>query len=113
MVDIPTIGESVVSEIGLAGAWEGDVVRGRGEVVPETCIPGTDVLRTSVVVTWADVVSGSVAGRSITPRIPLTLELEVHVATPARLGDRMVIEASSLKVGRTVAVTEARVRDED
>ena len=113
MVDIPTIGESVVSEIGLAGVWEGDVVRGRGEVVPETCIPGTDVLRTSVIVTWADVVTGSVAGSMITERIPLTLDLEVQVHEPARLGDRMVIEAAPLKAGRTVAVAEARVHNED
>jgi len=113
MVDIPTIGESVVSEIGLAGVWEGAVVRGRGEVVPETCIPGTDVLRTSVIVTWADVVTGSVAGSMITERIPLTLDLEVQVQKPARLGDRMVIEAAPLKAGRTVAVAEARVRNED
>jgi len=113
MVDIPTIGESVVSEIGLAGVWEGDVVRGRGEVVPETCIPRTEVLRTSVIVTWADVVTGSVAGSMITERIPLTLDLEVQVQEPARLGDRMVIEAAPLKAGRTVAVAEARVRNED
>src|SRR6478609_7859954 len=102
MTDIPTMRDSVVSEIGLAGVWEGDVVRGRGEVVPEICIPGTPILRTSVVATWADVVTGAVAGRSITPRIPLTLDLEVQIHQPARLGDRLVIEASALKVGRTV-----------
>ena len=88
-------------------------MRGHGEVVPETCIPGTDVLRTSVIVTWADVVTGSVAGSMITERIPLTLDLEVQVQEPARLGDPMVIEAAPLKAGRTVAVAEARVRSED
>ena len=112
MVDIPTIGEigeSVVSEIGLAGAWDGDVVRGHGTVVPEWCVPGTDVARTSILVVWADVVTGSVAGRAITSRIPLTLDLEVHVIEPARVGDRLVIEARQLKAGRTVAVAEARL----
>lgn len=113
MVDIPTIGESVVSELGLAGAWDGDVVRGHGEVVPELCVPGTDVLRTSVVVTWADVVTGYVSSRSITPRIPLTLDLEVQVAAPARLGDQMMIEASCLKAGRTVTVADATLRNVD
>ena len=71
------------------------------------------MLRTSVIVTWADVVTGSVAGSMITERIPLTLDLEVQVHEPARLGDRMVIEAAPLKAGRTVAVAEARVRNED
>src|SRR4051794_30343087 len=91
----------------------GDMVRGSAEGQKHACVPGTDVVRTSVLATWADVVTGVIAGHAITPRIPLTLDLEVQVQQQALAGTRLVAEATALKVGRTVLVCEARFWDED
>ena len=103
----------IVSELGLHVATDGDGIGGRADVFAELCVPGTDVLRTSVVATWADVLTGFVAGRAIAPRIPLTLDLEVQVGVPARLGARIDVEASVVKVGRSVVVTSAGIESFD
>lgn len=103
--------ESVVSELGLYVEVGDDVATARGQVHPETCVPGTDVLRTSVLATWADVVTGFMAVRAMSPRIPLTLDLEVQVERPPEAGATVRCEASTVKVGRSVLVTEATFRD--
>lgn len=102
---------SFVNELALHSASDGDAILGRGEVLPEMCVPGTDVLRTSILATWADVVAGWIAGRAIDPRIPLTLDLEVQLEGQARAGTIVAAEASAVKVGRTVVVLETRFRD--
>ena len=103
----------VVSEVGLHQALAGDDVVGRATVVEEMCVPRTDALRTSVVLTWADIVAGAVAGRAMEPRIPLTLDLEVQVARPARPGQVVAAEATLVRAGRTIVVTECWFRDAD
>jgi acyl-coenzyme A thioesterase PaaI-like protein len=102
---------TIVTELGLRTATDGVEVRGEAEVVPEACVPATSTLRTSVVATWADMVTGYVAGREMDPRIPLTLDLEVQIHRPARPGARVVTHARPLKVGRTVVVCDARFHD--
>jgi len=77
--------------------------------VAEACVPGTSILRTSVIGTWADVIAGIIAGYAINPRIPLTLDLEVHILKPARVGTRIRSEATPVKVGRTVTVVRNSV----
>jgi acyl-coenzyme A thioesterase PaaI-like protein len=103
---------SILAELGLRTAVDGPAVRGRAEVVPELCVPGTSTLRTSVLATWADIVTGSVAGQAMNPRIPLTLDLEVQLQRGAGCGDQVGLEATALKVGRTVVVCETRFWDE-
>jgi acyl-coenzyme A thioesterase PaaI-like protein len=99
-------------ELGLRTVIDGDTVRGYAEIVPEACVPGTDTVRTSVLATWADVAAGIVAGHAVNPRIPLTLDLEVHIQAAARSGGRVVVVANAVKVGRTVVVCEAAFHDE-
>jgi acyl-coenzyme A thioesterase PaaI-like protein len=103
---------SVIAELGLRSTVEADRVRGWADVVPEVCVPGTAIVRTSVLATWADVVTGAVAGNAMSPRIPLTLDLEVQVFGAAVSGERIVMEAVAVKVGRTVVVCEATFRTE-
>lgn len=105
--------KSVVAELGIESEVHEGIVIGHSEVVPEACVPGTSILRTSVIGTWADVIAGTIAGYAINPRIPLTLDLEVHVLHPARVGTRIVSEATPVKVGRTVTVCDATFRDEE
>jgi acyl-coenzyme A thioesterase PaaI-like protein len=101
----------IIAELGLRLDYDGEGVGGRAEVYTEACVPGTDVLRTSVLATWADVIAGVVAGYGVAPRIPLTLDLEVQVVAPAREGMVVKVDAASVKVGRTVVVTSAQFHE--
>jgi acyl-coenzyme A thioesterase PaaI-like protein len=101
----------VVSELGLLLDRTGDPTHGRAEVLPEACVPGTDVLRTSVIATWADVVTGGCAGRAISPVIPLTLDLEVQIVAPIRIGTMVDVDSEAVKVGKRVVMTSAHFRD--
>ncbi|WP_241835409.1 PaaI family thioesterase [Pseudofrankia asymbiotica] len=98
----------IVTELGLSVAIDGPLAVGRATVVPEVCVPGSVALRTSVLATWADVITGTLCISAVMPRIPLTLDLEVQVFEPPVEGDTVTIEASVVKLGRTVMVTEAR-----
>jgi acyl-coenzyme A thioesterase PaaI-like protein len=101
----------VVAELGLRLDHGGERFAGQGEVYAEACVPGTDVLRTSVLATWADVLTGAVAGHGVAPHIPLTLDLEVQVVAPIRLGTTVTVDASPIRVGRTIVVTSAQFSD--
>ncbi|MGY2010234.1 hypothetical protein ACW9HJ_19105 [Nocardia gipuzkoensis] len=61
----------------------GEELHGRAEITPEMHVPGTTVLRTSVLATWADTVSGLLASLVMGPRVPVTLELDVGLYRPA------------------------------
>jgi acyl-coenzyme A thioesterase PaaI-like protein len=102
----------IIAELGLQTAADGPAVRGRADVMPEVCVPGTAALRTSVLATWADVLTGTVAGQAMSPRIPLTLDLEVQLQRGARRGDQIGADATALKIGRTIVVCETTFRDE-
>jgi len=106
-------GPHIIAELGLQTVRKGDAVAGRGEVQPHACVPGTDAMRTSVLATWADVVTGYAAGHAVQPRIPLTLDLEVQVIEPPRAGRVIVSEGTIVKLGRTVVVTETPFVDEE
>lgn len=103
----------VVAELGLVVHDHRDPVRGDGVVVAEACVPGTDEVRTSVLTTWADVIAGGVAGVAIEPRIPLTLDLEVQVAEPPRVGQRVRAVGTLVRAGRSVVVTRCRFTEAD
>ncbi|WP_426573955.1 hotdog domain-containing protein [Aquihabitans sp. McL0605] len=102
----------IVAQLGLRVDHTDHGVGGRGLVLPEACIPGTDVLRTSVLATWSDVVTGHAAGDTIAPRIPLTLDLEIQLVTPIRVGTVVAVEAATVKAGRTIVVAQAEFRDQ-
>nr|MDT0666360.1 PaaI family thioesterase [Micromonospora sp. DSM 115978] len=100
-----------VMELGLRIEVDGDDLTGSAAVFPEICVPGTRTLRTSVLATWADVITGTLAMVHVAPRIPLTLDLDTHVVQPAADGDLIAVDASVVKLGRTVLVCQARFRN--
>jgi len=111
----PDIGmhpQSILAELGLSMELEGLPLRGHADVLPELCLPGTDTLRTGVLGTWADLVTGTVAAETMDPRIALTLDLEVQVLGHASSGSRVRVEAAPVKIGRSVTVCTARFHDE-
>jgi acyl-coenzyme A thioesterase PaaI-like protein len=94
----------VVAELGLAITQHGDGLRGTAPVVPELLVPGTDVLRASVLATWADLLCGLLVAPVLAPRVPVTLDLALELsATPGRDG---TVEGVSrvAKAGRDIVV---------
>lgn len=99
-----SVRSAVVSELGLRTEPAGDGLHGVAEITPEMWVPGTHVVRTSVLAVWADSVTGLLAGLSLQPRISVTLDLDLHlVHQPVGLGE-VRLEATVVKAGRTVTV---------
>lgn len=100
---------SIVAELGMSCELGADGMTGHAHVVPEICYPGTTVTRMAVLLTWADVVTGVLCAARMTPRIAVTLDLDVHLFRLPHDGD---IEAESriVKAGKTVMVAEAWFR---
>ena len=66
-------------ELGIVLEPSGDELHGSMEVVPEMWVPGSTGVRTSILATWADIQLGLLALQSMAPRVPVTLELDVHL----------------------------------
>jgi len=76
-------------------------------------VPGTTVVRASIFATWADMLAGYLAMDAFLPRVPTTLELDVHLHEPH--GDPKAIKAVArlIKSGRTVLVIVVDFTDEE
>jgi acyl-coenzyme A thioesterase PaaI-like protein len=104
--------DHVLRELGFTLRRAGDEFDGSAAVVPEMWVPGTRSLRTSILATWTDTAAGYVAVERFAPRVPVTLELDVHVY-PSR-GECAHVRAVSrtVKAGRSVVVAGAEFVDE-
>ncbi len=76
------VARSVIGDLGLRIEAVGDELHGTAQVVPTMWVPGTNSLRASVVFVWADVVLGLLAVRDMAPRVPVTLNLDIHLFKP-------------------------------
>ena len=103
------MGASIVTELGMACEFDAHRMTGHAHVVPEICYPGTDVTRTAVLLTWADVLTGVPCAVRMAPRIAVTLDLDVHLFRLPHDGD-IEAEARIVKAGKTVMVAEAWFR---
>jgi len=95
------------SELGLQVEVDGDTLTGRGQVVPELCIPEAGIVRPSVLLSWADILVGSLANERTMPRVCMTVDLDVRVARPLPVGANVVSVGRILKSGRSLTVGEA------
>jgi acyl-coenzyme A thioesterase PaaI-like protein len=96
---------AAVRELGLMTRPEGDLVVGDAPVTPEMWVPGTTVLRTSVLASWADIVAGHVACFTQLPKIPVTLDLDLHLfRQPIGTGE-VRATAALVKAGRSIVVS--------
>lgn len=75
-------------------------------VVPELCVPETDVVLTSVLLTWADILAGPLATQSTMPRVCMTNDLTVRLLARPPVGG-VDLRAAVLKSGRTTTFTES------
>ncbi|HET7652933.1 MAG TPA: hypothetical protein VFK42_07835 [Acidimicrobiales bacterium] len=92
-----------IAEIGYRQG--GDLSVAKGIVVPELCVPETDVVLTSVLLTWADILAGPLATQSTLPRVCMTNDLTVRLLGRPPAGD-VDMRAAVLKSGRTTTFTE-------
>jgi len=94
---------SMISELGLIIQPDGDDLISHATVFDGMNIPGTDILRLSVVAAWADTVLGIQAMKSITPSVPATVTLDVHLIRPIIGKGTIVSRARVAKIGRTIS----------
>lgn len=94
---------SVIAELGLTIKRDGEDLVSEATVYDGMNIPGTDILRLSVVAAWADTILGVLALKSILPSVPATVSLDVHLNKPIR-GKQIIYSRSSvIKIGRTIS----------
>ena len=98
-----------IRDLALLTDLDGDGLVGVGETVPEMFVPGTNVVRASVLATFADIVAGKFANSKFAPSICVTLDLDLHlVRSPAgdgfRPGDGIRCRSSVVKAGRRIVV---------
>ncbi|CAI7976442.1 hypothetical protein FRAHR75_250025 [Frankia sp. Hr75.2] len=62
--------QHIVMELGLGFSVDGGIATGHADVFAELCVPGATALRTSVLATWADIVTGTLALNLTTPGRP-------------------------------------------
>ena len=79
---VPDDRRHVLQDLGWQVTRVEDTMHGSARVYPEMHVPGTEHLRMSILAAWADVLAGHLAIYSVGPRVPVTLELDVHLFTP-------------------------------
>lgn len=95
------------SELGCSVSTAGEKLVGTGRVTPELCIPGAGVARPSVLLTWADIVTASLANKYTLPRVCMTVDLSIRIVAPVPAGADLVAVGRILKTGRTLTFGEA------
>jgi acyl-coenzyme A thioesterase PaaI-like protein len=100
----PQTGRHILMELGFTARRTGDELHGTASVTPQLHVPGTAQLRTSILATWADTLGGLLAAHAIGPRVPVTLELDVHLFGPAPGSGAVRSVGRAIKAGRTVFV---------
>jgi acyl-coenzyme A thioesterase PaaI-like protein len=103
----------VLRELGWATARSGDELHGSAPIVAEMQVPGTGHLRTSILATWADTLAGLLAVEAIRPRVPVTLELDIHLFGPAPGSGVVHGVGRIVKSGRSVTVARVDFTDQD
>ena len=105
-------------DLGILTAAVGDTLTADIEVLPELWLPGTDVVRTSVLVTLADVVAGKFANASTFPRVCVTLDLDLHLlAVPGgagfEAGRSLTARSWVVRAGQRIVVMGVEMFDTD
>lgn len=103
---------SVISELGMTIRPDGDELVSHATIFDGMKLPGTDILRLSVVAAWADTVLGVQAMKSIVPSVPATVELDVHLIRPISGKERIVMRSRAIKIGRTISEYVVDFNDE-
>lgn len=107
--ELASFRSSTVASLGLHTEGAGDGIRGTVTVTPYMWVPGTRVVRTSVLAVWADSATGLLAGFTQRPRIMVTLDLDLHLRRQPVGTGAITLDAAVIKAGRNVSVTEVHL----
>jgi acyl-coenzyme A thioesterase PaaI-like protein len=102
----------ILQELGFAVRQDGEELHGTALITPYLQVPGTPQLRASIMATWSDMLCGLLAMRAMVSRVPVTLELDVHLYRPAPGSGTVTATARPVKTGRSVFVAEVEFADE-
>jgi acyl-coenzyme A thioesterase PaaI-like protein len=94
--------QHLMSELGFAMTQNGSELFGAAPIIEEMCVPGVPHLRTSILATWVDHLAGLLAAQAMTPRVPVTLQLDVDLIAPAPGSGLVRGTGRVLKTGRSV-----------
>lgn len=103
----------ILGELGFATRLVGEELHGTASITPEMHVLGVPCLRTSILATWADTMSGLLATRVTAPGVPVTLELDVHLYRPAPAAGTVRGVARTIKAGRSVFVAGVEFTTDD
>jgi acyl-coenzyme A thioesterase PaaI-like protein len=93
-----------LADVGLVIGAVGEELHGTAEVLPTMWVPGTSALRVSMLATWADTMLGLLAVRALAPRVPVTLELDIHLFADIEGTPEVRSVARLTRAGRAVLV---------
>jgi acyl-coenzyme A thioesterase PaaI-like protein len=79
---------------------------GTGTITPALCVPEAGVARPSVLLAWADILTGSLANEYTLPRVCMTVDLSVRIVRPVPAGSELVAVGRVLKSGQTLTFGE-------
>jgi len=105
--------QHILTELGFGVRATDEGLEGSAPIIPEMHVPGTDNLRTSVLAVWADMVTGLLATQHMVDRVPVTLELDIHLYRPAPSSGMVRAAGRPVKKGRTVFVASVDFADGD
>jgi acyl-coenzyme A thioesterase PaaI-like protein len=103
----------ILRELGLTTRQVGDELHGAAAITPHMHAPGTPHLRTSILATWADTLTGLLAAGTMAPRVPVTIELDVHLYRRAPSSGQVQGVARTIKAGRSIFVAGVDFTSED
>ncbi len=104
--------QHVLGPIMMATRRVGDELVGSCPIGPGMRVPGTSTVLLAPLVVWADIIGGRLSISELAPRVPVTLDLEVQLATPSRPVARITATGRVVKAGRSVVVIGVRFTDE-
>lgn len=103
----------LLGELGFATRLVGEDLHGTAPITPQMHVPGVPRLRTSILATWADTMTGLLATRVTAPGVPVTLALDVHLYRPAPAAGTVRAVARTIRAGRSVFVAGVRFATDD
>ncbi len=102
----------IVHELGFDLGRVGEEIHGSAPIVAEMYAPGTTTVRASIFATWTDIAAGYLALDAFAPRVPTTLELDVHLHQQTGAFAEVSAVARLIKSGRSVMVAMVDFTDE-
>jgi acyl-coenzyme A thioesterase PaaI-like protein len=103
----------IVHELGFDLGRVGEEIHGSASIVAEMYAPGSATVRASIFATWTDIAAGYLALDAFAPRVPTTLELDVHLHQQTGPFAEVKAVARLIKSGRSVMVAMVDFTDEN